>query len=279
METIAGNRAALAGIRSEGRVRPVARGLRRLGHLPGWTLVAAVAVALLVAIPAAGLGVAFQTMSSQARAIGALRADVRGLQAKVDAQPDWSVIAAKVEPSVFIIETDYGLGSGWVARSDKSGSELVTNFHVIADAWNAGVVTVSVRQGDRTLKGMITRVDPNDDLAVIHVAGILPALQTAPARPTLAQAVMVVGAPLGLGGSLSVGVISGFRSLEGSDFVQFSAPISPGNSGGPVVDARGRVVAVASAKFEGQGVEALSLAIPVQIACNMVVACSVGSDQ
>ncbi len=279
MAIVAENRAALAGIRSEDRVRPVARGLRRLGHLPRWTLVAAAAVVVLVATPAAGVGIAIHTMSSQAHAIDALRADVRGLQAKVDAQPDWGVIAAKVEPSVFIIETDYGLGSGWVARSGQSGSELVTNFHVIADAWNAGVVTVSVRQGDRTVKGIITRVDPSDDLAVIHVAGLLPTLQTAPFRPTLAQAVMVVGAPLGLGGSLSVGVISGFRSLEGSDYVQFSAPISPGNSGGPVVDTHGRVVAVASAKFEGQGVEALSLAIPVQIACNMVVACSVGSDQ
>ncbi len=279
MAIVAENRAALAGIRSEDRVRPVARGLRRLGHLPRWTLVAAAAVVVLVATPAAGVGIAIHTMSSQAHAIDALRADVRGLQAKVDAQPDWGVIAAKVEPSVFIIETDYGLGSGWVARSGQSGSELVTNFHVIADAWNAGVGTGSVRQGDRTVKGIITRVDPSDDLAVIHVAGLLPTLQTAPFRPTLAQAVMVVGAPLGLGGSLSVGVISGFRSLEGSDYVQFSAPISPGNSGGPVVDTHGRVVAVASAKFEGQGVEALSLAIPVQIACNMVVACSVGSDQ
>jgi putative serine protease PepD len=89
---------------------------------------------------------------------------------------------------------------------------------------------------------------------------------------------MVVGSPLGLGGSVSVGVVSGFRSLEGSDYVQFSAPISPGNSGGPVVDARGRVVAVASAKFEGPGVEALSLAIPIQMVCAMAVECVLGSD-
>jgi serine protease Do len=52
-----------------------------------------------------------------------------------------------------------------------------------------------------------------------------------------------------------------------SDYVQFSAPISPGNSDGPVVDSRGRVVAVASAKLVGDGVEALSLTIPVQTVC------------
>jgi putative serine protease PepD len=217
-------------------------------------------------------------MGRQQHSLDALRSQVQALQTKVDAQPDWSTIAREVEPSVFTIETDYGLGSGWVARAGQGGSELVTNFHVVAEAWNAGVVTVNVRQGDRSLTGTIARVDPNDDLAVIHVGQVLPVLRTAPARPVLAQAVMVVGSPLGLGGTVSAGVISGFRSLEGSDYVQFSAPISPGNSGGPVVDARGRVVAVASAKFEGSGIEALSLGIPVQTACSVVVACLLGSN-
>lgn len=232
----------------------------------------------MVGALAVGTVLAIQTMSLQARSIDSLRARVHTLQAGVEAQPDWSAIARKVEPSVFTIETSYGLGSGWVARSGASGSELVTNFHVIDEVFTAGMVTVDVRQGDRTIKGTIARVDRNDDLAIIHVAEILPALQTVRNRPALAQAVMVVGSPLGLGGSVSVGVISGFRSVEGSDYVQFSAPISPGNSGGPVVDARGRVVAVASAKFEGPGVEALSLAIPVQTACAMAVECLLGSD-
>jgi putative serine protease PepD len=223
------------------------------------------------------LGIALSTMASQARSIEGLREDVRVLQAKVDSQPEWTAVARRVEPSVFTIETSYGLGSGWVARSDAAGSDIVTNFHVVDEAWSAGNANVNVRQGDRSINGTIARVDHNNDLAVIHVGERLPVLQTAPARPKLGQAVMAVGSPLGLGGSVSVGVISGFHSIEGSDYVQFSAPISPGNSGGPVVDARGRVVAIASAKFVGDGVEALSLAIPVQTACNMVVACKVGS--
>src|SRR6266851_5213766 len=171
-----------------------------------------------------------------------------------------------------------GWGPAGPPASDASGSELVTNFHVIDEAFSNGAVAVDVRQGDRTIKGTIARVDRNDDLAIIHVAEVLPALETARYRPTLAQAVMVVGSPLGLGGSVSVGVVSGFRSLEGSDYVQFSAPISPGNSGGPVVDARGRVVAVESAKFEGSGIEVLSLGIPVQTACSAVVACLSSPD-
>lgn len=73
---------------------------------------------------------------------------------------------------------------------------------------------------------------------------------------------------------MTLGIVSGYRSLGGSDYIQFSAPISPGNSGGPVIDAHGRVVAVASAKLVGEGVEALSLGIPVQTVCLKLVACS-----
>ena len=278
MGTIAGDRGALAGIRTETRIRPAVPDRAPLRDLSRLRVLAAAVVLLIVGAPVVGLGLAVHTMSSQQRAVDGFRTQVQALQAKVDAQPDWTAIARKVEPSVFTIETSYGLGSGWVARAGQAGSELVTNFHVIADAWSSGTVTVDIRQGDRNLKGTIARVDPNDDLAVIHVAQVLPVLRTAPARPVLAQAVMVIGSPLGLGGTVSAGVISGFRSLEGSDYIQFSAPISPGNSGGPVVDARGRVVAVASAKFEGSGVEALSLGIPVQTACSAVVACLSSPD-
>ncbi len=279
MEAISEDRDTLAGIRSVDRIRPIPHRPRRLRDTPRWTIAVAAAVLLAMGAPAVGLGFALHTIASQARSIDGLRADVRALQAKAGAQPDWQAIARQVEPSVFTIETDYGLGSGWAVRTGEAGSELVTNFHVIADAWNNGVVTVDVRQGDRIIQGTITRADPNEDLAVIHVAERLPVLRTSPSRPAIAQAVMAVGSPLGLGGSVSVGVVSGFRSVEGGDYVQFSAPISPGNSGGPVVDSRGRVVAIASAKFEGPGVEALSLGIPVQIACSVIVACIAGSDR
>jgi putative serine protease PepD len=147
----------------------------------------------------------------------------------------------------------------------------VTNLHVVAGAWDAGIATVDVRIGDRTVKGTITRVDANDDLALIHIATRLPALQKAALRPQLAESVMAIGSPLGLDGTVSVGVVSGFRSVDGSDYIQFSAPISPGNSGGPVVDANGEVVAVATAKFVAPGAEALSLAIPVQTVCRVAV--------
>jgi len=212
-------------------------------------------------------------LSSQRGTISRLDQKVAALEKEQGSQADWSAVAAKAEPSVVKIEAGDATGSGWVAHGDTTGSELVTNYHVVADSWSAGVATVVVRQEDRTLKGTIARVDTNDDLAVIHVAERLPALVTASTRPKLGTPVMAIGSPLGLDGTVTLGVVSGFRSLDGSDYVQFSAPISPGNSGGPVIDAEGEVVAVASAKLVGTGVEALSLAIPVQVVCLSLVTC------
>jgi S1-C subfamily serine protease len=206
--------------------------------------------------------------------IAQLQTRIAGLEVHFGSQPDWPSVAAQVESSVAIIATSHSLGSAWVAHSDASGSELVTNFHVIAESWSSGNAKVDVRRDDRTLPGTIVRVDPANDLAVIRVTQRWTALTSVADRPKLGTTVMAVGSPLGLSGTISIGVVSGFRSLDGSDYIQFSAPISPGNSGGPVVDGRGRVVGVASAKLVGSGVEALSLAIPVHVACLKLVACT-----
>ena len=239
------------------------------------------AAALTVGVAAAACGMVLQAHSAdthalamQEKTIAQLQARVTSLEARAEIQPDWTAVAAAVEPSVFTIITNKGLGSGWVVHSDSGGSELLTNFHVVEDAWNSGVVTVDVRQADRTIQGTVARIDRNDDLAVVHVTPRLPALKALARRPPLGATVMAVGSPLGFGGSVSIGVVSGFRSLGGSDYMQFSAPISPGNSGGPVVDREGHVLAVATAKLIGDGVEALSLGIPVQTACALLVVCA-----
>jgi S1-C subfamily serine protease len=232
---------------------------------------------LLLSAPVTSIGLALREQhvyargsAADRRSISELQGRVRSLEAQLSAQADWSAIARAVQPSIFTVVTEHGLGSGWVARADARGSDVVTNFHVVAEMLNAGDVAVHLRQGDLTIEGTITQVEPSEDLAIVHIAERFPALQAAIGRPQLGDTVMAVGSPLGLGGSVSLGVISGFRSVEGADYIQFSAPISPGNSGGPVLDRHGSVVAVAAAKFTGTGVEALSLAIPVQTVCTMV---------
>jgi putative serine protease PepD len=232
---------------------------------------------LLLCAPLTSIGLAVQEQhveagrsSADRRSISELQARVISLEAQMHTQADWGAIARAVQPSIFTVATDHGLGSGWVARAGAGGSEVVTNFHVVAEAFNAGDAGVHLRQGDLTIEGSITQVRPSDDLAIIHIAERFPALQVAIGRPQLGDLVMAVGSPLGLGGSVSLGVVSGFRSLEGADYIQFSAAISPGNSGGPLLDSHGSVVAVSAAKFLGTGVEALALAIPVQTVCTMV---------
>lgn len=213
-------------------------------------------------------------LEAQSSAIAQLERQVGRLQNSASRDTDWTSVAAAVEPSVFTVETDDSLGSAWVVHEDGGGSELVTNYHVIASTWTAGKAVVSVRRQDRAVTGTVYRVDPNDDLALIHVAAFLHPLALASGRPRLGAMVMAVGSPLGLEGSVSLGIVAGYRSLGGSDYLQFSAPISPGNSGGPVVDAHGDVVAVASAKLVGDGVEALSLAIPVTVVCQAFATCT-----
>jgi len=268
----------VAGIRTRSVIRPDAGGRGvTFGLRP---VMAAVMAVVVIGIPAAVANVIIrderanqQALAAQARDNQELRQRITSLEARFNAQPDWTMIVQRVEPSVLTIETPTGLGSAWVAHADSTGSDLVTNFHVVADAWDARQSEVDVKQRDRTIKGVISRVDRDNDLAIVHVTDQFTALPAAVSRPELGSTVMAVGSPLGLAGSLSIGVVSGYRSIDGSDFLQFSAPISPGNSGGPVVDGYGRVVAVAAAKFEGTGVEALSLAIPVQTVCTMLVAC------
>lgn len=189
------------------------------------------------------------------------------VETQLRAAPSPAEVARRVAPSVFTIESDGGLGSSFVIHSEAGTSVLVTNFHVVADGWVNGRRTVRVRQEDRTYEGRVTTVAAADDLALVEVAVALPALVPSDTEPTVGDPVLVVGSPLGLGGTVASGIVSAFRTEGGVRYLQFSAPISPGNSGGPVVDRRGRVVGVATAKAVAAGAEGLSFAIPIARVC------------
>jgi len=198
---------------------------------------------------------------------------IASLEARAAGEVDPAAIAQSVQPSVFTIETDSGLGSGFVVRSDASTSTLVTNFHVVADLWNTGGRDVKVKQEDLTFSGTVTTVDEAADLALISVGHAIPALRLQPVEPKVGDAVLVVGSPLGLGGSISSGIVSALRTEAGVRYLQFSAPISPGNSGGPVVDHNGSVVGISVSKFIGNGAEGLSFAIPAEQLCSSFQLC------
>lgn len=191
------------------------------------------------------------------------------LRVQFDDQFDPAFVLSSAEPSVFTLLAGPFQGSAFALSSDGERSLLVTNFHVVRSVWTSGARGVVVRDGDRSLNGTIVAVRPGADLAVVRVADPLPTLEPSEAQPELGQAVVTVGSPYGYGGTASTGIVSGIRG----HWVQFSAPVSPGSSGGPLLDGDGHVVGVTAGKVVGRGVEGLSFAIPIGRVCRLTTAC------
>ncbi len=171
-------------------------------------------------------------------------------------------ILAAVEPAVVTIHLmktqGKGTGSGFLIDGDGT---IVTNYHVIEGAKSANVV---FRDGTSAEVSGFLGLSPGDDLALLHAASgvtqVRPlVLAKAPAGKT--ETVFTFGAPIGLSGTVSTGIVSGLRIARefqppiktvydalGFDpdatWIQTTAPISHGNSGGPLVNSGGEVVGV-----------------------------------
>ena len=197
--------------------------------------------------------------------------DQQSVHSQLDAQAaaDPTAISTRVQPSVYTIQTAEGsLGSAWVAASDHVTAKFVTNYHVIAGAWEKGDTSVTVFQDQgRPLTGTIELALPDVDLALVDVSADIPALKESNETPRPGEAVLVVGSPLGLGGSVTTGTVSALRPVNALNFIQFSAPVSPGNSGGPLLNSLGEVIGITEAKAVEFGAEGIAIAIPVNLVC------------
>jgi len=145
---------------------------------------------------------------------------------------------------------------------------IATNFHVIA---GAVVVKVINAAGDT-----IARVDSADafdaqlDLAILRPpAGPTRGLQVETFYPDVGDQVWTYGSPKGLTGTMSDGIVSAVRERGGNMVLQISAPISPGSSGGPVLNVRGRVVGVTKSSVRGG--QNLNFAIPARELAGLAV--------
>jgi serine protease Do len=197
--------------------------------------------------------------------------------ALADAAPmDWSSIVAKVLPSVVNISVEtlvpkdgvpqrqQQVGTGFLI--DSSGT-IVTNKHVIAGAFRITVTLFDQSQWHAKVLAAAQLLD----LAVlkIDVGHPLPFLKFADSdRARIGDPLIVVGNPLGLGTSVSSGIVSALhRDLSNTpidDYIQTDAAINHGNSGGPVLDRDGEVLGVATilvTASAGQGSEGLGFAI------------------
>lgn len=241
-----------------------------------------VAVVVLVSWAVAGSLVWHQRVevdrarSDADRATAELRAQIASLtdaqasiQRELDGSFDGSAVVAGASPSVFTLFAGPFQGSAFVLAGDASRSTLVTNFHVVRRVWRGGGRSVVVRAAGRSYEGVLDRVFPDIDIALIGVSSELPVLATDRWGLEVGAPVVALGSPFGWAGTATTGIVSAIRSR----FVQFSAPVSPGSSGGPVLDAEGDVVAVTVGKVIGHGVEGLSFAIPIDRVCRETAAC------
>jgi serine protease Do len=150
-------------------------------------------------------------------------------------------------------------GSGFFVTPDL----VVTNAHVLCP----GEATIQVGlANDRKLIGQVVRRDDNLDLGLVRVPGanVEPMPLGDVGDLAAGDRVMIVGSPVGLDFTVQEGSIASLqRSANGVAYLQLDAKISPGNSGGPVIDPEGRVVGIVSMKVSGEWVEGIGLAIPV----------------
>lgn len=174
-------------------------------------------------------------------------------------------IAAQSFPSVVLLtmsdrdEQPVSLASGFYVMPDV----VATSYHVVKNASKGYAKPVGSQKKQFEILGTVA-VDPKHDLALLSVGNAKgpPLIFGDETKLNVGDEVFVIGNPLGLEGSLSEGIVSGIRKVGSDTILQITAPVSPGSSGGPVLDRNGQVVGVATASFqEGQN---LNFAIPAK---------------
>jgi serine protease DegQ len=246
-------------------------------HRRGWSWPRKARAATIGIALAAALG-AYGSASKQPPAAASATGSPAATQ-PADSSSRIPQIVQRVQPSIVTVfaeqsdgrtGTGQGVGSGVIYRSDGI---ILTNHHVVADASR---IEVALADGSR-VPGHVTATDPDTDLAVIHVDRKgLPAAEFDRALPQVGELAVVLGSPLGFEKTVTAGIVSGLhRSIPGStsetralvDLIQTDAAISPGNSGGAVVDASGQVLGISVAYVPPQqGAVSVGFAIPAATA-------------
>ncbi|QGF24163.1 S1C family serine protease [Raineyella fluvialis] len=282
------------------------------------TIVLAAVVAVVVAVPAGygGAWLAGSRPASSASArpsvgtsAGASRSGTAGPSASPsgatgfvqDTAPgpatlDVAAIAPAALRSTVAIRATGSGGEGSGSGIVLSGGRVVTNYHVIGTAGTGGRIEVTVGDGRRTTATVVGTSRAYDlavltaDLSGFGETVVAPARLGTSAGLGVGRPVIAVGAPYGLGGTITAGIVSALgRPMQVADHtagpddptayidaIQTDASINPGNSGGPLYDAGGRVVGINSAIVTADGAPArsgsvgLGFAIPVDEALPII---------
>lgn len=198
--------------------------------------------------------------------------------------PAYSALVYQIiRPSLVFIETEAtdkngeignGLGSGIVVNDNGN---ILTSLHVVADASDIQIIFAD---GTKS-KAQVLVAQPENDIALLSAdqlpAQIVPATLGNPNAMHVGDEAFVVGHPLGLFGSMSAGVISGFdrsfRPVDGDQklegLIQIDAAVNPGNSGGPLLNRRGQVIGIVTAlanPTEEDFFIGIGFAVPITVA-------------
>jgi serine protease Do len=173
-----------------------------------------------------------------------------------------------INPSVVYIELynkfnqQVSTGSGFILSKDGL---IATNLHVISDVSGGKYVKIRLANGKIYQTSKVVAASSKYDLSVLKIDGVndmQPVKLGDSSKIVAGQKVYALGSPLGYQNTITEGIISNTSiSVHGINLIQTSAPISHGNSGGPLVDSFGNVVGMMESSFvEGQN---MNLAIPI----------------
>jgi S1-C subfamily serine protease len=190
--------------------------------------------------------------------IDATRTSEEAPRAKEDATAQLEDLVSRLMPAVVTVQAGGGRGSGFFVAADT----ILTNVHVVGSS--AGV---TIRRADgSTMNARVESTSSAYDIAVLKVdqpradQTIIRMGSAADAR--VGQEVIAIGTPLGfLQNTVSRGIVSGLREVDGSTLVQTDAAINPGNSGGPLLDRRGTAIGIIKSGYQGR--DGLSFAIAI----------------
>ena len=162
------------------------------------------------------------------------------------------------------LEVTLQLGQAQGSAVAISPTQLITNCHVLE-----GALKINARQGSQSHGARLVRSDPATDRCVLEVAGspLVPITSVRPlADLRVGETVYTLGAPNGLELSLANGILSAVRDIDGTKYIQTTAPISPGSSGGGLFDSRGNLVGITTMVLVGHERlnQSLNFAIPAE---------------
>ena len=168
--------------------------------------------------------------------------------------------------SVVVVVTDDGQGSGVIIRPNI----VATNCHVVAGSDGIVVYKSDNRRAntDAAFSATIRHADAARDFCLLDVADLWGIAATVRRYDTLevGEDVYGLGAPRGLDLSLSDGLVSQLREVDGQRVIQTNAAISPGSSGGGLFDGEGNLVGIMTAKIADENTEGIGFAIPADLA-------------